>query len=126
MIHYALISIGFFLALLALGFELTKLTIVVSAFGIGIGFGLQTIVNNFVCGLILLFERPVRVGDYIEIGEQWAQIKRIGLRSTTVLTIERADVIIPNSDLITNPIINWTLTEQYVRRIIKVGVSLWI
>jgi small-conductance mechanosensitive channel len=97
LIHYALISIGFFLALLALGFELTKLTIIVSAFGIGIGFGLQTIVNNFVCGLILLFERPVRVGDYIEIGERWAKIKRIGLRSTTVLTMERADIIIPNS-----------------------------
>jgi potassium efflux system protein len=123
LIHYALISIGFFLALLALGFELTKLTIIVSAFGIGIGFGLQTIVNNFVCGLILLFERPVRVGDYIEIGGRWSKIKRIGLRSTTVLTMERADVIIPNSDLITNQVINWTLTEPYVRRIIKVGVA---
>jgi small-conductance mechanosensitive channel len=123
LIHYALISIGFFLALLALGFELTKLTIIVSAFGIGIGFGLQTIVNNFVCGLILLFERPVRVGDYIEIGGRWSKIKRIGLRATTVLTMERADVIIPNSDLITNQVINWTLTEPYVRRIIKVGVA---
>jgi small-conductance mechanosensitive channel len=123
LIHYALISIGFFLALLALGFELTKLTIVVSAFGIGIGFGLQTIVNNFVCGLILLFERPVRVGDYIEIGGKWVNIKRIGLRSTTVLTMERADVIIPNSDLITNQVTNWTLTDQYVRRVIQVGVA---
>jgi small-conductance mechanosensitive channel len=123
LIHYALISIGFFLALLALGFELTKLTIVVSAFGIGIGFGLQTIVNNFVCGLILLFERPVRVGDYIEIGGKWVNIKRIGLRSTTVLTMERADVIIPNSDLITNQVTNWTLTEQYVRRVIQIGVA---
>jgi small-conductance mechanosensitive channel len=123
LIHYALVSVGFFLALLALGFELTKLTIILSAFGIGIGFGLQTIVNNFICGLILLFERPIRVGDYIELGGKWAEIKRIGLRSTTVQTFDHADVIIPNADLITNQVTNWTLTDRSVRIIIPVGVA---
>jgi small-conductance mechanosensitive channel len=123
LVHYGLVSVGFFLALLALGFELTKLTIVLSALGIGIGFGLQAIVNNFICGLILLFERPIRAGDYIELGGQWAEIKRIGLRSTTVQTFDRADVIIPNADLVTNQVTNWTLTDRYVRLIIPVGVA---
>jgi small-conductance mechanosensitive channel len=123
LIHYALISIGFFLALIAIGFELTKLTIIVSALGIGIGFGLQNIVSNFICGIILLFERPVRVGDYIDIGENLAVIKRIGLRSTTVQTFDRADVIIPNTDLITTKVTNLTLTDRYVRVIIRVRVE---
>jgi potassium efflux system protein len=123
LIHYALVLVGFFLALLALGFDLTKLTILFSALGIGIGFGLQAIVNNFICGLILLFERPVRVGDYIELEGKWAEIKRIGLRSTTVQTFDRADIIIPNADLISNQVTNWTLTDRFIRIIIPVGVA---
>lgn len=123
LIHYALVFIGFFLALLALGFDLTKLTLLFSALGVGIGFGLQGIVNNFICGLILLFERPVRVGDYIELEGKWAEIKRIGLRSTTVQTFDRADVIIPNADLISNQVTNWTLTDRFIRIIIPVGVA---
>jgi small-conductance mechanosensitive channel len=111
------------LALLALGFEFTKLTIMLSALGIGIGFGLQSIVNNLVSGLILLFERPVRVGDFIELGEKWAEIKKIGLRATTVQTFDQADVIIPNADLVTNQVINWTLSNRRVRLIIPVGVA---
>ena len=94
-----------------------------SALGIGIGFGLQSIVNNFVSGLILLFERPVRVGDFIEFGEKWAEIKKIGLRATIVQTFDQADVIIPNADLVANPVINWTLSNRRVRLIIQVGVA---
>ena len=123
LVHYVFIFIGFVLALLALGFEFTKLTIMLSALGIGIGFGLQSIVNNLVSGLILLFERPVRVGDFIELGEKWAEIKKIGLRATTVQTFDQADVIIPNADLVTNQVINWTLTNRRVRLIIPVGVA---
>jgi small-conductance mechanosensitive channel len=123
LVHYVLIFIGFLLALLALGFEFTKLTIMLSALGIGIGFGLQSIVNNLVSGLILLFERPVRVGDFIELGEKWAEIKKIGLRATTVQTFDQADVIIPNADLVTNQVINWTLSNRRVRLIIPVGVA---
>jgi small-conductance mechanosensitive channel len=123
LVHYVLIFVGFALALLALGFEFTKLTIILSALGVGIGFGLQAVVNNFVSGLILLFERPVRVGDYIEIGVNWAEIKKIGLRATTVQTFDQADVIIPNADLITNQVTNWTLSNRRVRLIIPVGVA---
>jgi small-conductance mechanosensitive channel len=123
LVHYALIFAGFVLALFALGFEFTKLAIMLSALGVGIGFGLQGVVNNFVSGLILLFERPVRVGDYIELGGNWAEIKRIGLRATTVQTFDQADVIVPNADLVTSQVTNWTLTNRQVRVIIQVGVA---
>ena len=121
--HYAIVVIGFLVALSALGFEVTKITIILSALGVGIGFGLQAIVNNFVSGLILLFERPVRVGDIIELGGNWATIKRIGLRATTVQTYDQADVIIPNGDLVTNQVTNWTLSNRQARLIIRVGVA---
>ena len=123
LVHYVFIFIGFVLALLALGFDFTKLTIILSALGIGIGFGLQSIVNNLVSGLILLFERPVRVGDFIELGERWAEIKKIGLRATTVQTFDEADVIIPNADLVSNQVVNWTLSNRRVRLIVPVGVA---
>jgi small-conductance mechanosensitive channel len=123
LLHYALLTIGFVTALVVLGVDLTKMTLLASALGVCIGFGLQTIVNNFVCGLILLLERPLRVGDTIELGGQWVKIAKIGLRSTTVRTLDRADVIIPNSDLITNQVTNWTLTDRHAERAIAVGVA---
>ena len=123
LIHYFLILIGFLLAISTLGFDVTKFTIMLSALGVGIGFGLQGVVNNFVSGLILLFERPVRVGDTVEIGGKWAEIKRIGLRATTVQTLDQADVIIPNADLVTNQVTNWTLTNRRVRLAIPVGAA---
>ncbi|MGB5422427.1 MAG: mechanosensitive ion channel domain-containing protein, partial [Desulfobacterales bacterium] len=115
--------IGFLLALSTLGFEISKITIMLSALGIGIGFGLQGIVNNFVSGLILLFERPVRVGDTIEIDGKFSEIRKIGVRATTVLTRDRADLIIPNADLISNQVTNWTLRNRLARLIIPVGVA---
>jgi small-conductance mechanosensitive channel len=123
LVHYVLIFLGFLLAISTLGIEITKLTIILSALGVGIGFGLQGVVNNFVSGLILLFERPVRVGDYIEMGGNWSEIKRIGLRATTVQTFDQADVIIPNADLVTNQVTNWTLSNRRARLIIPVGVA---
>lgn len=123
LVYYALVCIGFVIALSILGFKFTQLTIMMSALGVGIGFGLQTIVNNFLCGLILLFERPIRVGDTIELNGQWAKIQKIGLRSTTVRTFDQADVIVPNSDLISNQVTNWTLTDRQARLIIPVGVA---
>ena len=123
LVHYVLVFLGFLLALLILGFKFTELTILLSALGVGIGFGLQSIVNNFISGLILLFERPVRVGDIIELGGNWSEIKRIGLRSTTVQTFDQADVIVPNADLVTNQVTNWTLSNRQARLIIPVGVA---
>src|SRR4030095_9409605 len=110
----------FVLALVVLGVDLTKMTLLVSALGVGIGFGLQTMVNNFVCGLILLLERPLRVGDTIEIGGQLVKIAKIGLRSTTVQA-DQADMIVPNTELITNRVTNWTLTNRRARSIIPGG-----
>jgi small-conductance mechanosensitive channel len=123
LVHYVLIFVGFLFALSTLGLDFTKLTIMLSALGVGIGFGLQGIVNNFVSGLILLFERPVRVGDYVELGGQWSEIKRIGLRATTVRTFDEAEVTIPNADLVSNQVTNWTLSSRLVRLIIPVGVA---
>ena len=123
LVHYFLVLIGFLLAISILGFDVTKLTIMLSALGVGIGFGLQGVVNNFVSGLILLFERPVRVGDTVEIGGTWAEIKRIGLRATTVQTYDQADVIVPNADLVTNQVTNWTLSNRQVRLTVPVGVA---
>lgn len=123
LIHYVVIFVGFVLAISMLGFELTKFTIIISALGVGIGFGLQGVVNNFVSGLILLFEQPIRQGDIIEVGGIWAEVKNIGLRATTVQTFDQADLIIPNADLTTNQVINWTLSSRQVRTIIPVGVA---
>jgi small-conductance mechanosensitive channel len=117
------VFIGFLVTIMLLGLDLTKLTIILSALGVGIGFGLQGIVNNFISGLILLFEQPVRIGDTIEMGEVWAEIKRIGLRSTTVRTFDESEVIIPNADLVSNLVTNWTLNNRQARLKIPVGVA---
>lgn len=123
LIRYFVIFIGFLLAIYFIGFDFTNLTIILGAAGIGIGFGLQGIVNNFVSGLILLFERPLTEGDTIEIGTDRAHIKKIGLRSTVVTTFDHADLIIPNADLINNQVTNWTLTNRQVRLCVPVGVA---
>jgi len=123
LIHYALVLVGFMLALFALGFDLKNITILGGALGVGIGFGLQTIVNNFVCGLIMLFERPVKVGDAIELNGQQGKIKKVGLRATVVQTYDNSEIVVPNSDLITNQVTNWTLAERLSRIRIPVGVA---
>ena len=123
LVHYVFIVIGFLLALSILGFSITNLTIILSALGVGIGFGLQGAVNNFICGLILLFERPVRVGDMVVLNGIWAEIKSIGLRSTTLQSFDSSDVIIPNADLISNPVINWELSNRRRRIDVPVGVA---
>lgn len=123
LLHYSIMLVGFLLAISALGFELSKLTIIVSALGVGIGFGLKELVNNFVSGLILLFDRPVREGDSIEIAGVWSTVRKIGLRTTRIETSDEADVIVPNSDLVYQQVTNWTLSNRYARIIIPVGVA---
>ncbi|QKJ29812.1 mechanosensitive ion channel [Mucilaginibacter mali] len=111
-IRLAVFSAGFLLAVAASGFPLEKLTIIISAFGIGIGFGLQTIVNNLVSGLILAFEKPIQIGDIIEVGGQSGTMKEIGIRSSKLLTSDGSEVIIPNGDLISQHVVNWTLSNS--------------
>jgi small-conductance mechanosensitive channel len=103
--------------------ELNKFTLVTGALGVGVGFGLQNIVNNFASGLILLFERPIRVGDTVEMKWLVGIVKRIGARSSTIQTGEDAEVIVPNSNLISNEVINWTLSSVRRRVNISVGVA---
>jgi small-conductance mechanosensitive channel len=122
-LHYALLFFGFFLALAAAGVDFSRFTILAGALGVGIGFGLQNVVNNFVSGLILLYERPVQVGDTLEVGELTGEIKRIGIRSSTIRTWQGAEVIVPNSNLISESVINWTLSDRHRRIEIPVGVS---
>jgi potassium-dependent mechanosensitive channel len=123
LVHYALVTIGFIFALAALGVELQNFAIIAGALGIGIGFGLQNVVSNFVSGLILLFERPVRVGDTVVVDGEWGTIRKIGLRSTIMLTFDQSEMIVPNADLVSEKVVNWTLSNPVARVIIPVGVA---
>lgn len=123
LIKYALLTIGFLIALGLLGIEFGDMAIIISAFGVGIGFGLQSIFSNLVSGLILLFERPIQKGDTIEVGSLIGTVTDIGIRSSKVHTVEGAEVIVPNSNLITNEVVNWTLSDRKRRIEIMVGVS---
>ena len=121
MVHYALLLLGFFVGLAVLGVDLTKVTILAGAFTVGVGFGLQTVINNFVCGLILLFERPIKVGDVIQMDTDTGEVRRIGIRACVVRTPEGSEVIVPNGSIIANKVINWTLSDRY--RAIEVPVT---
>ncbi len=110
-----LLIAGFLLAVAASGLPLDKITVILGALGIGIGLGLQNIVNNFVSGIILIFDRPLRIGDTVEIGDKKGRVKEISVRSSTLLTAEGAEVIIPNGDILSHNIVNWTLSNNYIR-----------
>jgi small-conductance mechanosensitive channel len=97
MLHYVILLIGFFVALGALGIDLTRVTILVGAFTVGIGFGLQNVINNFVSGLILLFERPIKVGDVIEVGGIAGEVSRIGIQASVIRTVDGSEVIMPKT-----------------------------
>jgi len=108
----------------ALGVKWENLAIIAGALSVGIGFGLQTIISNFVSGLILLFERPVRVGDWVILGNGLeGHIKKVNMRSTEIMTLERSSVLIPNSNLLSDTITNWTLHDKMGRQDISVGVA---
>ncbi len=123
LLHYVILLGGFFLAISALGVDLTRVTILAGAFGVGIGFGLQNVVNNFVSGLIMLFERPMQLGDTVQIEDVTGTVERIGMRSSTLRTYEGADVVVPNASLISDRLTNWTLSNTRRRIDIKVGVA---
>ena len=121
MLHYVILLIGFFVALGALGIDLTKVTILAGAFSVGIGFGLQNVINNFVSGLILLFERPIKVGDVIEVGGNVGEVSRIGIRASVIRTADGSEVIVPNGSLISSQVTNWTFSDR--QRAVEVSVN---
>jgi small-conductance mechanosensitive channel len=120
---YAIIAVGTVLAFLATGMEVTRFAVVVGTLGVGIGFGLQNVVNNFVSGLILLYERPIQVGDVIKVGDVAGTVQRIGIRSSTVANGQGAEVIVPNGDLISKELTNWTLSDRLRQITIDVSVG---
>ena len=122
-IQYAVIFGGFTLALAALGVDLTKLTILASAFGVGAGLGLQTVVNNFASGLILLFERPIHLGDVVQVAGIAGEVRHIGVRATLVRTADGAEVFVPNSLLIAQSVTNWTYSDLRRRIVLPVRVA---
>lgn len=122
-VKYILIIAGLFSILQTNGIDLSAFGILAGALGVGIGFGLQNITNNFISGLIILFEQPIKVGDRIEVGEISGDVVSISARSTTVITNDNISVIIPNSRFIDSQVINWSNNERKVRFNFPVGVS---
>jgi potassium efflux system protein len=121
MLHYVILLVGFFIALGALGIDLTKITILAGAFSVGVGFGLQNVINNFVSGLILLFERPIKIGDVIEVSGNVGEVRRIGIRASVIRTADGSEVIVPNGSLISSQVTNWTFSDR--QRAVEVSVS---
>ncbi len=124
LIHYGILGLGLFVALSSIGLDLSNLALVAGALSLGIGFGLQSIVNNFVSGLILLFERNIKIGNFIEVANGTTGIvKEINVRTTLINTNDNIDIILPNSELVGSSVINWTLREAVRRMKIPFGVA---
>lgn len=113
--HYAFVILGLIIVVQASGIDLSTLSILIGALGIGIGLGLQNITNNFISGLIILFERPIKVGDRVDVGNVAGNIVKISSRATTIVTNDNISIIVPNSDFINSKVINWSLADRTIR-----------
>jgi small-conductance mechanosensitive channel len=120
---YAFWILAIYTGINILGINLSSLAFMAGALGIGIGFGLQSVVNNFVSGIILLFDPSIQVGDMVQIGEDWGTVNRINIRTTIVQTFDNASLIIPNSEMLSNKVTNWSFKDPKVRRQVDVGVA---
>jgi small-conductance mechanosensitive channel len=122
-IRYVIIFLGIFIIFQTSGIDLSALALLFGALGVGIGFGLQGITNNFISGVIILFERPIKVGDRVEVDDIVGRVESISGRATTIITNDNIGVIVPNSDFINQRVINWSLNDRNVRLNFPVGVS---
>ena len=122
-VGHGLLALGFFISLQMVGVNLTSLSFLAGAVGVGFGFGLQNIISNFISGLIILAERPIAIGDRVEIGGVTGQVREISLRSTTVVTNDNMAIIVPNADFITQRVTNWSYEDPRVRFRIPFGVA---
>lgn len=120
---YSIVAITALIGLGQLGIDWSKMQWILAALGVGLGFGLQEIVANFVSGLIILFERPVRVGDVVTIGELTGTVSKISIRATTIVDFDHREVLLPNKSIITDNVVNWTLNDPVTRIIVKIGVA---
>jgi len=122
-VRYILVAAGILIVLSSVGIDLGKFGLLAGALGVGLGFGLQNIIANFVSGLILAFERPIQVGDTVQIETVFGNVQSIGVRSSTVKTFDGSEVIVPNADLISNRVTNWTLSDKRRRMELPVKVA---
>lgn len=123
LVRIAIITAGVIIAFRSAGFPMDRLTMIISALGVGIGFGMQTLVNNLISGLIIAFEKPINIEDIVEIGTKSGKMKSIGIRSSVLSTWDGSDVIIPNGDLLDQHLVNWTMSSNKRRSEIYVGVA---
>ena len=123
LVRYAVATLGAVVILQTVGIDLSTFTVLAGAVGVGLGFGLQNVASNFVSGLIILFERPIKVGDRIEVGGVSGEVRRIGARATTVVTEENIAVIVPNSQFISERVTNWSHTGQLTAFLVRARVS---
>ena len=121
--RYAVLGVGLLCGLSAVHLGLEKIGVVLAALGVGLGFGLQEIVSNFVCGIILLLERPIRVGDIVTVGGMTGKVDRINIRATTIINGDNQSMIIPNRAFITGDLVNWTLKDKVIRVTVRVKVA---
>jgi potassium efflux system protein len=121
--QYLIAGIGVFVAFSTLGLQWSNIQWLVAALSVGLGFGLQEIVANFISGIILLFERPIRVGDVVTIDNITGKVSRIRIRATTIINWDKQELLIPNKEFITGRVINWTLTDKINRIVINVGIA---
>jgi len=121
--HYIVMIIGTIFAFQFIGIDLSGLAVIAGLLSVGIGFGLQNITSNFISGIILLFERPIKVGDRITVGEVVGDVKAINMRSTTVQTLNNITIIVPNSEFVSSTVTNWSHGDPKVRVDLEVGVS---
>lgn len=120
---YLFIALGFYVALKLVGIDLSSLAVLAGAVGVGLGFGLQNVISNFVSGLIILAERPIAIGDRVEMGDVAGLVTRISLRSTAIVTNDNITIIVPNSDFITTKVTNWSYGDPKVRIRLPIGVA---